>query len=213
MIKIHPSSLSKIMTMAKGKTNGPEVLSVGALTHCYDLAKQFVYNYYPEINSKYLDKGNLCENDSIALYNSVYGTNHRKNETRKENEYLSGECDIEDNDIIVDIKTSWSLVQFPALPHQAHDPDYEWQGRAYMILWDKPKFRLSFCLVSTPEDLIKYEDENLHYVDLIDPRLRVTSVDYERDEDKDKLIEIKCRAAQAQAEIYIEAITNKYLAY
>ena len=28
MIKIHPSSLSDIMTMAKGK--GPEVLSVGA---------------------------------------------------------------------------------------------------------------------------------------------------------------------------------------
>ena len=79
-----------------------------------------------------------------------------------------------------------------------------------MILWDKPKFELAFCLVSTPEELCKFEDPDLHYVDLIDPRLRVTTVSYDRDEEKDKLIEIKCKAAQNQVEQYIELITKEH---
>ena len=78
MIKIHPSSLSDIMTMAKGK--GPEVLSVGAQIYCYNQAKQFVYSYRPDIKSKYLEKGILCEQESINLYNLVFFTDHKKND-------------------------------------------------------------------------------------------------------------------------------------
>ena len=79
-----------------------------------------------------------------------------------------------------------------------------------MILYDKPLFELAFCLVSTPEELCKWEDPDLHYVDLIDPRLRVTTLQYERDADKDKLIENKCIAAQNQVEQFIEQITKEH---
>ena len=207
MIRIHPSSLGKIMSQAKSKK---DLLSVGAKTHCYDLAKEYVYCYRAEISSKYLDKGNRCEDDSIELYNSVYGSNYKKNTVREGNDYLTGECDIKIGNLIIDIKTSWSLAQFPATKERAHDKDYEWQGRAYMILYGCDHFTLAFCLVSTPEDLIKYESEDnklLHYVDMIDPRLRVTTVDYKRDEEKDELIETKCKAAQEQVEQYIKDIT------
>ena len=210
MIKIHPSSLGMIMSPAKSKK---DLLSVGAKTHCYDLAKEYVYCYRAEISSKYLKKGNECEDDSIALYNDVYGTSYAKNTVREENDYLTGECDIKDVNLIIDMKTSWSLVQFPTTKEKAHDKDYEWQGRAYMILYGCDHFRLAFCLVSTPEDLIKYESEDnkiLHYVDMIDPRLRVTTVDYQRDEEKDNLIETKCKAAQEQVEEYINQIATDH---
>ena len=206
MIKIHPSSLGKIMTSAKSKK--PEDLSVGALTHCYEKAKEFIYGYRPQISSKYLDKGVICEGDSISLYNSVFFTNHVKNEERRENQWLTGECDIEAIDRIIDVKTSWSAETFPAISSRIDSKLYEWQGRAYLMLWDAPLFELAYCLVSTPTDLIGYESEVLHYVDSIEPSLRITVKQFERDEEKENLIKIKCEAAQIQIQKYIDEITS-----
>ena len=211
MIKIHPSSLSDIMTEVKGK--GHEALSVGAMTYCYNQAKQFVYGYKPEVKSKYLDKGNMCENDSIALYNLVNFTSVKKNTERRENDYLTGECDIVHEHMLTDIKTSWSLSTFPAITSRIDPKDlkkYVWQGCAYMILWDKPQFEIAYCLVSTPEELINQTEASLHYVDDIDPSLRLTTAYFERTEEKDKLIKIKCEAAQIQIEKYIEEITKEH---
>lgn len=208
MIKIHPSSLGKIMATAKGK--GPEALSVGAMTHCYDRAKEFVYGYKPQISSKYLEKGLEVEDTSIELYNLVFFSELKKNTERKENEYLTGECDLQTESKIIDIKSSWSLEQFPTLASRIKEPNYEWQGRAYMILWDKQEFELAYCMVSTPEHLIGYESEDLHNVDHIDPSLRITVKRFERCEEKDELIKIKCQAAQIQTEKYINEITNEH---
>jgi hypothetical protein len=208
VILIHPSSLGKLMSNAKSKK--PEDLSAGALTHCRDLAKQHVYGFRPCINSKYLEKGLLCEDDSIELYNQVHFASLIKNSQRKQNEWLTGEADIIDGDTIIDIKTSWSLMQFPAIPSDAHDSDYEWQLRGYMMLWDKPKARLAFCLVTTPSDLRPWDDERLHEVDHIDPALRVTCVDYERDTDKEQLIITKCNAAKVAVREFVEEIKRSH---
>ena len=208
MIKIRCSSLGKIMSPAKSKK--PKDLSVGALTHCHDLAKQFVYGYRPEIKSKYLDKGIMCEDDSIALYNSVFFTSYKKNTERRSNEYLTGECDIRGDDIIIDIKTAWSLETFPALSSRIDSKLYEWQLRAYMELWGVKKSRLAYCMVDTPESLIHYEPEALHIVSEIDPSLRVTIKDFDFDQDKSDLIKIKCQAAQIQIETFIEEITKEH---
>lgn len=207
-MKIRPSELSSIMTMAK--KGGPEVLSVGAHTFCYERASQFVYGYKKEISSKYLDKGKSVEDESIKLYNNVFFTNYTKNPERRENEYLSGECDIDAGNKIIDIKSAWSVDTFPTLSDRIDSKAYEWQGRGYMLLWDRPLFEIAYCLVSTPEHLIGWEDENLHYVDHIDPTLRVTVKRFERDADKEKLIEIKCKAALEQINKYIELITNEH---
>ena len=208
MIKIHPSSLGKIMTSAKGK--GPEVLSVGAMTYCYERAKEFVYGYRPEISSKYLEKGLLVEDEAIQLYNLVNFTQYKKNTVRIENDCLTGECDIDGDDEIIDIKSAFSLATFPAISSRIDAKLYDWQGRAYMILYDKPKFKIAYCMISTPEHLCQYDDSTLHEVDHIDPSLRVTVREFERDEEKDKLIEIKCKAAQVQIDKFIEIITNEH---
>jgi hypothetical protein len=193
MIKLRPSSLGRIMSNAKSKK--PEDLSSGAKTYCKELAKEFVYGFKTEVSSKYMDKGNIVEDLSIELYNDVFFTSHKKNTVRRENKWLTGECDIVGKDRIIDIKSPWSLSTFPALKEDAHDSGYEWQGRGYMMLWDTDLFELAYCLVSTPSELIGWESEDLHYVDHIPKDLRVTSLKYARCPEKEKLIEVKANSA------------------
>lgn len=185
-------------------------LSAGAKTYILDLAKQEVYGYRPTIKTKEMAKGTSCEDFSIELYNSVFFTAHTKNTERREDEFLTGEADIVDVDSIKDIKTSWSLSTFPVLAESAKDADYEWQGRAYMRLWDKPFFELAFCLVTTPDELIGFEDPTLHYVDHIPAHMRVTKVLYKRDFALEMKIARKCESAQKLFEQYVEQIKKEH---
>jgi len=193
MIKFRASSLAEIMTDPKGKD---EVLSVGAKSAIIKMAKEFVYGYDEKISNKYMEKGILVEDKSIELLNSVLFTDFKKNTERKTNDWITGECDISAPDRIHDIKSSWSLATFPVLSSMGEDKTYEWQGRAYMMLWDVDQFEIDYCLVSTPEHLIGYESETLHRVDHINPELRVTRVQYNRDKSLEDKIKIKVEAAR-----------------
>lgn len=186
-------------------------LSAGAKTFCEQVAGEFVYGYERIVTGKYMEKGLQVENRSIELYNSVFFTNHRKNTERREIEWMSGECDIVAPTRIVDIKSAWSLDTFPKTSSQAHDLVYEWQGRAYMRLWTKPEFELAWCLVDTPEELVGYEDEQLHFVEhRLDPQMRVTTRLYKRDEDLERRMEIKARAANRYINQVIETIVREH---
>lgn len=198
---IRCSQLGKIMTEPKSKS---EVLSVGAKTYLTNLAKQGVYGYQEEITSKYMTKGIVCEQQSIDLYNSVNFTSLRKNADRIEDDILTGECDlIVPGYFGVDVKTSWSLATFPVLIEDCDTTDYEYQARGYMRLWDVSEWRIAFCLVSTPDDLIGYEQPELHSVDHIPENMRVTEIVYKRDAAIEEKIVAKCKAAQA---FYVDAV-------
>jgi hypothetical protein len=160
-----------------------------------------------ELNSKYITKGLAQEQDSINLLNLVRLEDYKKNEERAENEWLSGCCDIITDTSIIDIKTSWSLDTFPATTYELKDlSDYEWQGRAYMWLYDMPSFELCYVMVSTaPELLGEYENGALHYVEHIAPEKRITSITFERD----KEIEIQMAERLILAtEFYNEVLTQ-----
>ena len=53
------------------------------------------------------------EDTSIDLYNEVHGTLYLKNTERLSNEFITGECDINAEDKIIDIKSS---VEFRDVP-------------------------------------------------------------------------------------------------
>lgn len=208
MIRIRASSLGKIMTEPKAKS---EVLSQGAKTFLEDLAKEYVYGYHAVVTSKYMEKGTMVENDCIDLYNSVFFTDLKKNTERRENEWITGECDILiPGKRIIDIKASWSLPTFPATSEAGIDKDYEWQGRAYMMLWDVDEFENAYCLVNTPDELIGYEDPNLHYVDHINPALRVTVTPYKRDKALEDKIKFKVEAANKYLDELVERINSEH---
>jgi hypothetical protein len=207
MLRIRASSLGLIMTAPKDKT---QILSVGAKTYIKSLAKEFVYGFEEKVTSKYCDKGIQVEDQSIALYNRVFGTSYVKNTERKTNAWLTGECDIDAGGKVIDVKSSWSLATFPCLKEDAYDKDYEWQLRAYMMLWDYQKAELTYCMVNTPDELIKYEQIDLHYVDAIDEPLRVTTVEFSRDMDMEELIKVKCNAAQLYFNELVDQIANEH---
>lgn len=200
---LHPSSVAKIMPEPKAKG---EILSVGAKTYLNQLAKELVYGFRERIDTKPMRKGIECEQDSIDLYNDLFFTSHTKNTERRSNDILTGEADIVGEDLIIDLKTAWSLATFPATPEEAHSDLYEWQGRAYMLLWDKPFFELAYCLVDTPESLIGYEQPELHYVSHIPAHMRVTRVRYKREAEKELRLIEKCQAAQVYIAEQIERI-------
>ena len=206
-MKWHPSSLGKLMTTPKSKG---ENLSQGAKTYIRQVAKQDYFNYRVELDNKYINKGKDQEQDSIDLLNSVRFTNYKKNEVRIADGYLTGECDILAEDRVIDIKTSWNLETWPATPGEAHDNDYEWQGRAYLMLYDREIFELVFCMVTTKDEFLnQWEQIDLHRVDHIAPEKRITSVIYERDLEKEQLIREKLIFANEYYSQYINQLNSK----
>ena len=207
MHRFRASSLAEIMTDPKSKE---ETLSVGAKTCVEKIAKQFVYGYDETFSSKYTDKGIQVEDDAIELYNSVFFTDFKKNTERKENDWITGECDIVAPGRIIDIKSPWSLSTFPATAEAGKDKTYEWQLRAYMWLWDMEAAEVAYCLVSTPPELIGWEDERLHSVDHLNPELRVTRVMYARDKALEEKIKARCEAANDYLGAAIKRIAEEH---
>jgi hypothetical protein len=201
------SSLSKIMT--NPRTKG-EVLSETAKTYIRQIAKEDFYGYNSELNNKYLSKGTNQELESIELLNAVRFEEYTKNTQRITTDLLTGECDIITDDTIIDIKTSWSLETFPATASEAHDKDYEWQVRGYMMLYDRPKAEVVFCMVSTDKELLTaWDNLSIHEVDHIEPRFRVTAVCYERDEEIEAGMLEKLEAAQEYYVSYVNELNEK----
>lgn len=211
MIKFRASSIAEIMTDPKGKG---EVLSVGAKTFIEDQAKEFVYGFREEISSKYMEKGILVEPQSIDLRNDVFFTDYQKNTERRENEWVTGECDIFTGPGVIDVKSSWSLATFPATrvkaQKDAEKAGYDWQLRVYMMLWKVDISEVNYCMVNTPDELIGYEDPSMHYVDHIDPALRVTRVLFERDMELEAKIREKVEAAREYFDLMTEMIANDH---
>ena len=208
-MKIRSSALGKIMTNPRSKK---ETLSAGCKTYIKELVKEDLFGYKTTIDSKYLTKGIDMEDTSIDLYNEVHGTLYLKNTERLSNEFITGECDINAEDKIIDIKSSWSLETFPASPDDVNNKDYEWQLRAYMWLYDKPKAELAYCMVSTPDYLLKdWDNLGIHKVDKHDPFLRVTTISFERDTEKEELIAQRVKDCREFYNEYKDSILNKQL--
>lgn len=202
-----PSQLGKLMTNPRNKS---EVLSETAKSEIRRIAKQQFYGYNTELKTKPMIKGTDWEQVGIDLLNNVRFTNYTKNENRVTNDYLSGCCDIITDDLIIDIKSSWSLETFPATPSEAESSDYEWQGRAYMMLYDRPAFELIYTMYTTPDELLtEWDNLSIHRVDHIDPAKRITVVRYERDVMYEELIIERLRHCSEYYAQYVNELNNK----
>lgn len=188
MVKFRCSSIGKLMTEPKSKSEGP--LSVGAKTYIRELAAQEIFGIDFEISSKYLTKGLEVEDESIALLNRVRGLNLVKNTERRTNDWITGECDLFNQELRRghDLKSSWSAQTFPILSSDCYDKIYEWQMRGYMMLWDADFWEVNYALVDTPENLIGYEPMQMHVVSHIPEHMRLTTWVIERDKTKELAI-------------------------
>lgn len=195
-IRFRCSAVGRLMGEPRAKS---EVLSATAKTFIRELAAESIFGVDFQVSSKQMEKGIECEPASIALFNSVTGRMLTKNSERKTDDYLTGEADLLDDDEVVDVKTAWSVATFPLSEEDVADTQrklYEWQLRAYMRLWNKPRASIAYCLVDTPDHLIGYEPQSIHFVSHIPAHMRVTTWAVERDAEKEAAMVEKIVAAR-----------------
>lgn len=188
------SQVGKLMAYPEKDT-----LADGAMSLVYEMEKQIMLGWRPNLNTFEIQKGRDVEDQTIALYNQVSGNFYTKNKERKNSDLFTGECDIieYDEDVILDIKSSYSKDTFPLSIKEGSKKLYEWQLDTYMHLWDVNNSGLVFGLVDTPEHLIKKsEPDDWHIVGHIDPKLRITTLFKSRDAKREQQLLNKTRVAQ-----------------
>ena len=207
------SKSKKRYNLEKKRDFKPEFdISKGAKTLIENKVKNLLLEIDVDFNTNETEKGTRQEDDSIKVYNAVTFNTYKKNVIRMYNEWITGECDIHDDkrSLIIDIKSSFSKATFPMMPEEGKKTLYEWQLRGYMMLYDCEYSQLAYVLVSTDDDLIPAKDDpNLHYVDDIDPFLLVTTIDYDRDLQKEELIKYKVEECRRYYNHYIDLVLKK----
>jgi len=209
------SKVGNIMAKPKYKS---ELISQSAKSYIESIVN---YNFYDIIKTStevvgniinQTQKGTDIEKKSIKLINDVFGTKYKKNTKYLKNDYVKGVADIVTKDLIIEIKTSWSFDSFPKIPEKAYNSLYEWQVRAYMMLYDKPNAKIFYCLIDTPDYLLKESDDlQIHKVEHINPLLRITELNYERDDDKEKeLISKKIAADNYYIEYHNKLVYKQF---
>ena len=160
-MKIRSSAIGKIMT--NPKTKG-ESLSQTTKTYLQELAVQEVYNIRKEFSSRYTDKGNEVEELSIALCNDVLGLGFiYKNEEHFSNDWIMGTPDVNTNEILLDVKSSWDATTFPFFDTELKNKDYFYQLQGYMWLTNKTDALLCYCLIDTPLQIVEDEIRREHW--------------------------------------------------
>ena len=161
MLKIRCSAIGKIMTNARSKS---EVLSKTCKSYLQELAIEEMYGIKKEFSSRYTDKGIEVERTSIDLVqdNCDYGFMY-KNEEHFENDFLTGTPDVNTDNILLDVKSSYDATTFPWFEEEIPNKDYYYQLQGYMALCNKRKSVLAYCLVNTPFQIVEDEVRRAHW--------------------------------------------------
>lgn len=146
------------------KLTGPKELPDTCTSELKKVYNMEVRGFHKDINSKYLEKGQYCEESGIdmlqrTLFHSVTFP-LINNKERKSNDYLEGEWDILKMPIVVDVKNcyDWESFENAELSHI-----YESQLKGYCSLTGATEAILFFCLTNMPDHMMKAEHRKLFY--------------------------------------------------
>jgi hypothetical protein len=130
------------------------------------LVKKYVtekYNRIDDVTDFSMVKGVVSENESISLFNSVFGTNYTKNKKKIDNDFLTGIPDIcigescYEADEIIDIKTPYDIYSFISILGNDITNAAYWQIQGYMALTNAKVGKIAYCLTNTPQWIIDDE--------------------------------------------------------
>jgi hypothetical protein len=164
------SSLGHLMTEPKAKADKEAGnLSESAKMHLIDCYVSAKYNRQTEIQSRYIQKGLMVEEDAITLYSRLKKSFFKKNEQHLSNDFIKGTPDLFTGseilkaDKIIDTKSSWDLFTFFRVLSKELNNLYYWQMQGYMMLTGAKSATVAYCLVNTPLILIEDEKRKLLY--------------------------------------------------
>lgn len=123
------------------------------------------YGRVKDVKSRFMEKGLYCEEDAITEYSLFLGRFLKKNKVRKNNGFVNGEADIDDEefDAVHDTKSCWDLFSFGKNAVESLPAINVWQGRCYMWLYDRSQAYIVKVLLDTPEHLRLVEEKKLVY--------------------------------------------------
>jgi hypothetical protein len=144
------------------KRDAPPTLSQGAKSYLQELWTEKTFGRYKEVDTKYMQKGTQEECNALIMADEVLGWNLGKDfiegiefrKNRLSNDWITGETDLNTEDLLADVKSPWDLFTFPFFDEKIPTDSYFWQGQGYMMLTGHTKFELVYVLVNTPENLI-----------------------------------------------------------
>jgi len=195
--RVRCSALGKIMTSPRSKS---EILSQTAKTYVEEQVLQAKYGIVKTFNSRYTDKGNLVEDESIKLASDVLDLGFLyKNDEHFSNDWVTGTPDVNTDTILLDVKSSWDATTFPFFATEIPTKDYFYQLQGYMWLTGKQKSLLVYCLVNTPLDMVQDEIRRAHWnanlleesLDLIDEVQKRHNFDHIPDNRRVKVFEVE----------------------
>ena len=200
-LKARCSGLADLMVKPK---SGNEI-SATAKSAVRKIVKYDLFGYQDFEGNKYTEKGIALEEQAIKLSGRKRGLPLKKNTERRENGWITGECDIyvPSRRLIIDTKCPWDIGSHPFFADEAEEKakkaGYDLQMQGYMWLWDCNEAQIDFVLLPTPYDQLSSYDDPNRYIDLVEQipqEKRITTVTIKRDE---KIIEkIKERVEIAQ---------------
>jgi hypothetical protein len=159
--KVRCSALGKVMTSPRSKS---EILSQTAKTYVEEQVLLAKYGIVKTFNSRYTDKGNLVEDESIKLASEVLELGFiLKNDEHFSNDWVTGTPDVNTASLILDVKSSWDATTFPFFATEIPTKDYFFQLQGYLWLTNKTKALLVYCLVNTPLDMVQDEIRRAHW--------------------------------------------------
>lgn len=159
--KIRCSAIGKIMTSPRTKG---ELLSQTAKTYIEEQVLRAKYGVIKTFSSRYTDKGNLVEDEAIDMASNGLELGFLyKNHEHFENEFLTGTPDVNTNDILLDVKSSWDATTFPFFATEIPTKDYWYQLQGYLELTGKTDALLVYCLVNTPIQMVEDEIRRAHW--------------------------------------------------
>lgn len=169
-LKAKCSGLADLMVKPKSG-NG---ISATAKSAVRKIVKYDLFGYQDFEGNKYTEKGIALEEQAIKLSGRKRGLPLKKNTERRENDWITGECDIyvPSRKLIIDTKCSWDIGSHPFFADEAEEKakkaGYDAQMQGYMWLWDCSEAQIDFVLLPTPyEQLSSYDDPN-RYIDLVE---------------------------------------------
>ena len=141
------------------KLNKEDELPSGAKTHLDNVFRSVFWGRRRLLYNRFLDKGLLCEEDSLGLLSDIDDQFYIKNEEQLSNNWIQGEPDNRQSKIR-DMKTNWDLDSFD---NAELSSIYKWQIKGYCWMDGKTEGELVYCLVNSPWHLWQNERQNLWY--------------------------------------------------
>lgn len=135
-------------------------LPVGVQNYLKKLYREVKYNRRKRLESKYILKGNIQEDEAITMYSLYTGEFFFNNKERVNNKWITGEYDMysgkDINNITegYDTKCSFDLSTFP-FKDEPLDLNYYYQNMSYMWLSGSNKWTTVYCLTDTPMKMVK----------------------------------------------------------